>query len=236
MEFTLLWAALSGAGALYGALWWMSKRDTTLCVRDLWDIAIAAGIVGLVVGRLVAMMRGGVNPVAHPGDMLLVRAGVDTAAASLCALASAVWLARGDPGDQLDGMAPAVLIGLAGWHAGCIFRSACLGTPSSLPWAWAQTPGGVTRHPVELYTALLLVAAGIILFRVRLRYPPAFVVAGLGLASAGAARLLTEPLRPALFAGPVWWYGAALAVGLAVALWRGTSGRNRSAPDTTPLQ
>jgi prolipoprotein diacylglyceryltransferase len=236
VEFTLLWAALGGVGSMYGALWWMGRRDTTLCVRDLWDIAIAAGVVGLLVGRLVAMLRDGINPVAHPGDVLLVRAGIDTAAAAVSALMSVAWLARRDPADQLDGLTPAVLIGLAGWHAGCVFRSACLGTPSTLPWAWAQTAGGVTRHPVELYTALLLVAAGFVLFRVRLRYPPAYVVSGLGLAWAGAVRLVTEPLRPALFAGPVWWYGAAVGLGLCAALWQGTIGRRRSAPDTSPLQ
>ena len=236
MEFTLLWAAFSGAGALYGALWWMGRRDTSLCVRDLWEIAIAAGVLGLAIGRLVAMVRGGVNPIEHPGDILLVRAGVDTVAATIAAIGGAAWLARSDLTEQLDGLSAAALVGLAGWHAGCVFRSACLGTPTSLPWAWAQTDGGVTRHPVELYAAILLVAAGFALFRLRLRYPPPLVVAGLALAGAGAARLLTEPLRPALTSGPVWWYGAAVAVGLGVAAWQGRRGARRSPPHPTPLQ
>lgn len=222
MEFTLLWAAAGAALALYGGLWLMGRRDTSLCVSDLWEIALGAALTGLVVGRITAMIRQGVSPISNPGDLILVRAGVDTVGASVAALLAAMWLSRSNLSEQLDGLAPAAVLGLAGWHAGCVFRAACLGTPSDLPWAWAQTEGGVSRHPVELYTALLLVVAGPALFRARLRYPPALVVSGLALAAVGTARLITEPLRPALFSGPVWWYGAAIAIGLSGALlgWR----------------
>jgi prolipoprotein diacylglyceryltransferase len=237
VEFTLLWAALSGAFGLYGALWWMGRRDTSLCVRDLWEIAITAAVVGLAVGRVVAMVRGGVNPLAHPGDLILVRAGVDTAAASIAALVTAGWLTRSDRFEQLDGLTPAAVLGIAGWHAGCLFRDACLGTPSSLPWAWSQPGSSITRHPVELYAALLLAIGAWALFRLRLRYPAPGLVFGLGLALAGLARLATEPLRPSLFAGPVWWYGAAIAAGAALAAWslhRAGSSDTESTPP--PLQ
>lgn len=219
MEFTLLWAALTGAVGLYAALWLMGRRDTSLCIRDLWEIAITAAVIGLAVGRVVAMIRGGVNPFAHPGDLILVRAGVDTVAASIAALATAGWLSRRDLFEQLDGLAPAALLGIAGWHTGCLFRDACLGTPSSLPWAWSQPGSTITRHPVELYAAVLLALGAWALFRLRLRYPAPGLVSGLALALAGLARLITEPLRPSLFDGPVWWYGAAIAAGLAVAGW-----------------
>lgn len=236
MEFTLLWAALAGAGGLYGALWWMGRRDTTVCVRDLWEIAITAGAVGLAVGRVVAMLRGGVNPITHPGDLLLVRAGVDTVAATVAALLVAAWLARSDRFDQLDALAPAAVVGLAGWHAGCLFRDACLGTPSSLPWAWAQPGSDITRHPVEIYAALGLMLGGWLLFRFRLRYPAAGVVAGLALATAGLMRLVTEPLRPSLFAGPVWWYAAAIAIGLGTAVVAARRSATGVRDDPPPLQ
>ncbi len=237
MEFTLLWAALAGALALYGALWWMGRRDTTLCVRDLWEIAVTAGIIGLVVGRMVSMLRGGVNPVTNLGDFILVRAGVDTVAAAVGALLAAAWLARSDLLEQLDGLAPAAVFGVAGWQAGCLFRDACLGSRSSLPWAWAQTGSDITRHPIEIYAALGLGVAAWLLFRVRLRYPAAGVVSGLGLAVVGLVRLLTEPLRPSLFAGPTWWYGAAVGVGLAATLWATRRrGSTRTVEDPTALQ
>jgi prolipoprotein diacylglyceryltransferase len=237
MEFTLLWSALSGVGALYASLWWMGRRDTSLCVRDLWEIAITAGVVGLATGRLIAMARGGVNPFAHPGDLLLVRAGVDTVGATVAALFTTAWLARADLREQLDGLSPAALFGLAGWHAGCVFREACLGTPSSLPWARAQPGSDITRHPVELYAAVAMAVAAWLLFRLRLRSPVPGLVAALAVAVAGGARLITEPLRPSLFAGPVWWYAAALGAGLLVAVWIVIA---QVSPDTTdevpPLQ
>lgn len=233
MEFTLLWAALAGAGGLYGALWLMARRDTSLCVRDLWEAAITAAVVGLAVGRIVAMMRGGVNPLTDPADILLVRAGVDTVGATLAALATLAWLLRAGLAEQLDGLAPAALAGIAGWHGGCVLRDACLGTPSDLPWAWAQSGSTVTRHPVELYAALALVIAAAGLFRLRLRYPPPGVVAGAGLALAGAVRLATEPLRPSLLNAPTAWYAAAAVLGVAVAAWSLQRGRGRA---DRPLQ
>ncbi len=237
MEFTLLWAALSGAGALYGALWWMGRRDARLCVRDLWEIALTAALVGLAVGRLVAIARSGVNPFSHPGDLILVRAGVDTVAATAGSLATAAWMARRTRFEQLDGLAPAALFGVAGWHAGCVFRGACLGTPASLPWAWGQPGSEITRHPVELYTALLLAMAAWALFRLWLRDPPAGMVTGLALAAAGLSRLATEPIRPALLAGPVWWYAAAAVIGGGLAGWSLRFGRSAGTlPGPSPLQ
>lgn len=229
MEFSLLWAAFGGVGALSLALRFMGRRDPSLCVRDLWEIAITAGVVGLAVGRLVAMVKGGTNPLAHPGDILLVRAGVDTAAASVAALLSAAWLTRANPAEQLDGLAPAAVFGLAGWQAGCLFREACLGTPSSLPWAWAQSGSGITRHPVELYAALLLGVSAWLLFRLRSSHPPPWLIAGLALAAAGLVRLVTEPLRPSLLAGAEWWYAGAVAAGVLGAAWAAT--HKGSAPD-----
>ncbi|NNC91689.1 MAG: hypothetical protein HKN80_04290 [Acidimicrobiia bacterium] len=234
MEFTLLWSALSGVAALYAALWWMGRRDTSLCVRDLWEIAITAAVIGLAAGRLVAMVRGGVNPFAHPGDLLLVRAGVDTVGATMAALATTAWLARADLGEQLDGLAPGAVFGVAGWHAGCLFRDACLGTPSELAWAWAQPGSDITRHPVELYAAILLALSAWLLFRLRLRYPAPGLVAALALASAGAARLVTEPMRPSLFAGPVWWYAAAVAIAIAIAVRAVVGATSTGTTDESP--
>ena len=231
MEFTLLWGALAGVGGLYLALRWMARKDTTLCVGDLWDIALGAGLAGLAVGRLAAMIRQGVNPLAHAGDIILIRAGVDTVAASAAALAAAAWLGRRNLREQLDGMAPAVLVGLAGWHLGCLLRESCLGTASSLPWAWAQSGSEITRHPVELYTAAILLIGGHFLFRLRLRYPAPGTIAGAGLAVAGLSRLATEPMRVSLFGGPVGWYAAALIGGATAAIWAATRPRPEPAED-----
>ncbi len=236
MEFTLLWAALLGMGALWATLWLEDRWELLGEGRRVaFDRALVAAVAGLAVGRLAAMISTGTNPLAHPGDIVIVRGGVDTGFAALTALGWLLWSARRRVPAVLDELAPAALAGLAGWHAGCLFRGTCLGTRSDLPWALAQRGSEVSRHPTEIYAALLLlVATAAALWWLR-RGPRPGLVALSALAAAGAIRWLTEPLRPSLGAGPVGWYLSAFAVGLIGVLWlamrRGTVGsRSRPAP------
>jgi len=210
MEFTLLWAAFTGvAFAWVGTKIWSERLpDHPL------DRMIGAGAVGLVVGRLAAMVSQGVNPLAHPADILIVRGGVHTGMASIGAIVAYLWTAKWDV-RYLDATAPAALFGLAGWHAGCVWRGACLGTASDLPWAWAEPGSTIGRHPVELYAALGLAIAAWIVSRL----PWATLVkSGAALAAAGLVRLVTEPMRPSITGGPIGWYIAAILCGIAVVL------------------
>jgi hypothetical protein len=218
MEFSLLFAVLMGVLALYGFLWWEGARGNAAeCSRSLWDIALTAGTVGLFAGRIAAMVGDGVNPISNPADIIIVRAGVATGPAALVALMTIAALSRREVVLVADGLAAAVLAGLGGWHAGCLARDACLGTGSDLPWAYSLGGSTVTRHPVELYTALLFLAAGaLVAWAKAYRRPPPLVPAGSALAVAGAVRLATERMRPSLAGGPDAWYWAALVVGLVV--------------------
>jgi len=221
VEFTLLGSVLVAVLALYGTLWFEARRGSAAdCVRDVWDMVLAGGIAGLVAGRLGAMVLAGTNPITSPGDILIVRSGVDTVVASVVALATFGWVARRDLWRLADAAAAPALAGLAGWHASCILRDACAGTPTDLPWAVTSPGGTVGRHPVEMYAALALAvgAAALALWRRRAR--PAGVAAGLALAGAGLVRLLTEPLRPSLGGGPWEWYLAAVVAGAAIGIWR----------------
>jgi prolipoprotein diacylglyceryltransferase len=134
----------------------------------------------------------------------------------LVGLTTAVWMARGQLWPVLDGLAAASLAGLAGWHASCVVRDSCLGTPSDLPWAFAQEGSSVTRHPVEIYAALALAAAAVtlVLLKAHMRLAPG-VAAGAALVIAAVVRLATEPLRPSIGDGPVGWYVAGILVGMA---------------------
>ena len=222
MEFSLLGAVLFAVIPLYGMLYWEARRgNAASCTKDLWDLALAATVIGLLVGRLAAMVGDGVNPITHPADVLIVRGGVATGPAAISAVLAAAWIGRRELWSVLDGIAAASLAGLAGWHAGCLARNACLGTPSDLPWAMTQSGSTVTRHPVEIYAALALAAAAsaLALWRMRGR-PPAGVPAALALTAASLVRLTTEPLRPNLAGGPVGWYWLGLAVGLFTAMYR----------------
>jgi len=218
MEFSLLGAALIGVGLVYAVLYWEARRGIAAdCTRDLWDIALSAAVVGLLVGRLAAMVSNGVNPLTHPADILIVRGGVATGPAAVAALATTAWLGRSELWRVADGLSAASLAGLGGWHAGCLVRGTCLGTPSDLPWAVAQSGSTITRHPVEIYAAIVLVAGAVILALLRYRsslMPGA--AAGTALVVASAVRLATEPLRPAIGNGPVGWYVLGVVAGMGV--------------------
>lgn len=222
MEFTLLWQAATGVLVVLAVVRLQQRRG--LVARDvgLGDRMVGAAAAGLLVGRLSALVSQGVNPFLSPADILVVRGGVHTGTASLAALATLAWGLRGHLWPGLDAAAPAALTGLAGWHAGCVFRSACLGTISDLPWALALPGSVITRHPVELYAAGLYVLAAAGGLWVGTRWPPG-VLAGAGLMTAALVRLTTQPLRPAIGSGPVAWYAVGAAAGLIVVLVRSRS-------------
>lgn len=223
MEFSLLWAALSAVAATWVGLQLWTERLPDRAADQL----IAATLTGLLAGRLTAMVSQGINPLTSPAEIIVIRGGVSTAAASITFIAGLAWTTRRSTG-AVDALAPSILLGLAAWHAGCVWRSACLGTPSELPWAWAQVGSLVSRHPVELYAALGLVVGAVIVSR--LGWSP-WTRAGVALSAAAGVRLLTEPLRPSLGGGPQGWYLAGLIVGILVAVF---GERLTSAPLQTP--
>ena len=217
MEFTLLWAALTGVTGLWiGVRLWAGDESDS--VFD--DLLLAAG-VGLLGGRVTAMLAQGLNPVANIGDLLIVRGGVSTAAAAVFAV-GALFLTTGRQIRILDGAASAALLGLAGWHLGCLWRGACLGTASSLPWAWSEAGSSITRHPVEVYAAVGMLGAAILVSRL-----PEHVAfrSGAALALAAGIRLASEPFRLSVIGGPVGWYAAGIGVGVAVVAVSAVSGR-----------
>ena len=218
MEFSLLGAAFVGVGALYLVLRWEGARGNAAdCTKDLWDIAIGAGVAGLVVGRLASMVIAGTNPLANLGDILIVRSGVDTGWAVLGALAALVLLSRDETLQVGAGVAAATLAGLGGWEAGCLVRDTCHGTATDAPWGIALSGSEVVRHPVGIYAALGFAVATLVVILVKRKTQHPLLVIGCALALAGAVRLVTEPFRSALGSRPTLWYWAALAVGGAIA-------------------
>jgi prolipoprotein diacylglyceryltransferase len=216
MEFTLLWAAVTGVGlALLMAGWEKRLGLIPAETGNLSDLMLGAAVTGLITGRLAAMFLAGTNPLTHPGDIIIVRSGVDTGFASLGALTFVSLTSRRHLAGTIDALGPAAMAGLAGWHAGCLYRGACLGTTSSLPWALAQEGSSVTRHPVEIYAALLFLTASLtLLWWLRRGVPWSGAAGAAAVSMAGAIRLATEPLRPSLGPGPIGWYLAAVGIGM----------------------
>lgn len=220
MEFTLLWAALTGVAGLWlGVRFW--ARDDSDSLFD--DLLLAAG-VGLLGGRITAMVAQGLNPVTNIGDLIIVRGGVSTVAATVFAI-GAFYLSIGRRIKVLDRAAPPALLGLAGWHLGCLWRGACLGTASNLPWAWSEAGSHITRHPVEVYAAIGIAVGALLVSRLP-RHTG--VRAGTALAVSAAVRLATEPLRLSITGGPVEWYAVGIVLGLAVAAFSTARHRSRT--------
>ena len=220
MEFRLLGAVVVAVAAACGPLA-LIHRGTPVLRRRTIDL-VATGILGgIVIGRVWAMLTAGTNPITHPLDLLIVRGGVNTVGATVGALASVAWAARSQLLPLLDALAPGAVFGLAGWHAACLVRNACLGTPTPLPWGWPPAAGGPDRHPVELYAALLLIAAGLLIWRQWQRHPGTGRATALALFAIATARALTEPLRPVLDGLMVEYVvGAMAALLLGLLLWR----------------
>lgn len=219
MEFTLLGSAAVAVAGFWGMIRWEARRDNVAgCSLDLWDAGLTAAAIGLLVGRLVAMVLADINPLSNPGQILLVRSGVSTAGASIGAAAAFAFLARRNLVEAADAIGPSVLAGLGAWHAGCLVTDSCLGTVSNLPWAQTVSNGSVTRHPVELYAAILYIGIAFALATWKQRaHPTPGMIAGLALAATGGVRLLTEPARVSLSGGPVWLYVSAVVVGSLIA-------------------
>ena len=238
MEFTLLFSALIAALAMYLMLWWEAKRGNAAdCTKDLWEIGLMAAIVGVFIGRIATMVSDGVNPILHPGDIIIVRAGVATGWAALGAILVVIWQGRGQFWIVADGLSAAALAGLAGWHGGCTIRDACLGTPTDLPWGLTQPGSPISRHPVEIYAAIAFAIAAFALASWKARgRPPLGVPAGLALVIAGAIRLLTEPFRPGLAGGPIAWYLVALAAGSAIVACSSRTSKPTALPAPSTLR
>lgn len=200
---------------------WEAKRGNAAgCALDIFDALLVSASVGVVAGRIGAMITAGINPLQDVGQVLLVRSGVSTPVAASAAILTFVFLARRNLPALADAAAPSAVAGLASWHGSCVVNNACLGTESSLPWAMTLPGSSVTRHPVELYAAVALaaVAAGLALWKQHGR-PPLGAVTGTALFAASATRLATEGIRISLTGGPVWFYatGCALGAGIVVA-------------------
>ncbi|MDH3730793.1 MAG: prolipoprotein diacylglyceryl transferase [Acidimicrobiia bacterium] len=219
MEFSLLGAALLAVAAVYAVIYWEAARGNAAdCSKDLWDVALGSATAGLVTGRLAAMIIAGTNPLTNPGDILIVRSGVDTGWAAVGALVALAVISRRETVAVAAGLSAASLAGLGAWEAGCLVRDTCHGTVTELPWGISLGGSEIARHPVGIYTGLLFLLAALGVMWLKRRTQDPLLVAGFALAAVGAVRLATEPMRSALGSRPTGWYLAAIVVGLSVAV------------------
>lgn len=212
MEFTLLFATLIAAAAVWLSARLRYRANPSQVNNAAFELVLNAAVFGILSGRIWAMIAAGTNPLTHLGDLIVIRGGVDPLGATLGALAALAWTSRRQGIAALDAVAPVALWGLAGWHAGCLVTGSCLGATTDLPWAMAEPGSTIGRHPVEIYAAVLLAVGAVVLSRRASSLPG--MTAASALLVAASARLLTEPLRLALGGGRSLLYASGVVVAL----------------------
>lgn len=145
--------------------------------ETILNLAATPLLVGLLTGRLVAVLQDDPATLSRPLDLLLIRGGVDfwpgvAAAAGVVAL-----------GARRREVAPAAAIALVAfglwayaiYEAACVLRDGCFGPPSPV----GLRPGGVgdRQVPVGLLMGLVVAGLGVLVWRHRDRLGLAGVLA-----------------------------------------------------------
>lgn len=211
MDLTLLSRAAGALAAASLGLWLLRRRRPPDYGGPFSDL-LGAVLAGLAAGRLVYVVAEGVDLLGRPLDFVMVRGGIASGPAGLAALGYLAWTCRSNLAARMDHLAPAALLGLAAWEAGCWWQGACLGAPSGLWWAMALPGSDLTRHPVGMYAAVLLAAGAAWLLRLPL--PRQGATAAIGLGWASVVRLAVPLWSVGGWSSRSWWYVAGLLVGL----------------------
>lgn len=203
-------------------------------------LALASGpvIVGLLVGRVAAVLQDDPATLRRPFDLLFIRGGVEFWP-GVAAAAAMVWVAaRREPSNTLERLAelaPFALWGYAAFEATCLVRDGCFGPPSPV----GLRPGGhgAPQIPVGVLVAACVAGVGVAVWLWRRRLGPAggLAVALIGLAGARTAagfllpKVTTGLTRPhmeslSVFALTLLWSAGALI------LRRGKRVRHTSPP------
>lgn len=207
MDLTLLLRAVGAMGAAALVLWVSRRRLPPDYLQPFNDL-LGAVLAGIAVGRLTYVLGEGIDVLASPLELILIRGGVSPVPAAAAGVGYLAWTCRSDLLSRGDHLAPAVLAGLAVWEGGCWWQGSCLGAPSGLWWAVALPGSDLTRHPVGMYVAVLLMAGAVWLWWRPLRERGSTAAAGLGWAC--AVRLATPLWSVGAWSDWTWWYLAGL--------------------------
>lgn len=211
MDLTVLGRSVGAMAAAALALWAL-RRIRSEVVGDPFNDLLGAVLVGIGLGRLAYLWAEGVNVIADPVELILVRGGISPVPAAAGAVGFLAWTCRSDLLNRMDYLAPAGLSGIVVWEAGCWWQGACLGSPSGLWWAMALPGSELTRHPVGLYAAVLFAAAAIWLLVRPLPWKGATASVALGWAA--GVRMIVPLWSVGGWSDRGWWYLVGAIVGL----------------------
>lgn len=164
----LLWSMAAMAVAVWITLAIAPPRTTDR--RSLVDASIVPVLLGLLGGRVVAMLLDDPRGLGRPADILVLRGGVEFWPAVAIGVVLACVASRREPRSgfaALADSAPAALAGYAAYEAACVARSGCFGPASRL----GLSPPGLMSPmvPVGLVVAIAVVGLAAAVRRQTLR-------------------------------------------------------------------
>lgn len=213
------WGTMLVVALAVGA--WLVGREMKKEGRDPWqafDLALWAGISGLVCSRIVYILINLPSYLTRPMDILTEHYGLSWHGALLGGFIAGYLYVRRIKlpiGRAADMAAPAVCLGYSIARVGCFLAGCCHGIPTNLPWGFVFYD--VPRHPTQLYASLLnlLVFAALMLLRDRPRpFAGSLWLYYLGLYS--IQRFIVEFWREGVH---IWgWLSLGQAVSIAIAV------------------
>lgn len=199
------------------------------------DVAIWPGMVGLGVGRLVAVALDGPGSLGSLSDLLIIRSGVEFWPGVAAAMLVAAWSAHRSGVASLGRLAdlvPLALIGYAGYEATCLVRDGCYGPETSLG---IRPPGtSTTMLPVGILAAIAVVVGAVVLHR-QLGHRASWIIVTGGLSVVAGVRSLAAIWLPHIGDGLTRQHWSSIAVLLATTLAL-TAGVLRRHPATRERQ
>jgi hypothetical protein len=176
------------------------------------DAAIVPALIGLGVGRVVAVAIDAPSSLGSLSDLLIIRSGVEFWPGVAAAMLAAAWSAHRSgraPHDRLADLAPFALIGYAGYEVTCLVRDGCYGPASSVG---LRPPGTSTSMlPIGVVVAIAVVAGAIVLQR-QLRRRASWIVVTGGLSVVAGVRSLSAIWLPRIGDGPTRQHWSSIVV------------------------
>lgn len=175
----------------------VAPRPLHAAPRGVLDTILGAAAVGLLVGRLSAVALDDPGSLTRLSSLLVIRSGVEFWPGLVAAMA---WLGLGArregtaPWLRIAALAPAALVGWAGYEATCLVRGGCPGPPTTI----GLRPEGLTStvFPVGLVVAGAGVVAALLLRRMSSSESTAPAVALTSVALVGTIRSVASIWLP----------------------------------------
>jgi phosphatidylglycerol:prolipoprotein diacylglycerol transferase len=176
---TIHTVSLFHTGGILIGIWWLYRQaiKNRLDPQKIMDLSLVVVLWAVIGARLFSILFDGSLQwyLQNPAKMLMLwNGGFTFYGGFLFGLGAGIWYVRKHKMDVWkvsDMAAPGLALGIAFGRLGCFFSGDSYGKPTDLPWAvtfsdpLSMAPTGVSLHPTQIYSTLvLLVVFGILLW------------------------------------------------------------------------